>query len=161
MQRYFQITIHDIRDPAWRSFFIQRIVVKHNHRVVQIQAGKESVYCRLELMDLHGKIMPEGHGQSPRDQTFFDSIVIQGHEAHNDEDPPPPPHVLLMCRIRLLPRRKTLLRNLLRNLLLLRSSMFFLNQRRASGKAPQNARQTNRKARRRTASLGTSGPKFY
>ena len=97
---YILGAVQDIQDPKWRSFFLQRLVVKHNHRTVQrcIDTHR-SPEATPPLMDLQGRNYEPGFPQQPRSCDFFDTIKVRNddnvqeeeEEEEEDQDPAPAP----------------------------------------------------------------------
>jgi len=74
LPQYFEEVIYSISDERWRSFFTQRLLVKHNHLNVSIAlAGRQST---IKLMDLDGRITGPHIPKKPYPPQFFDKIKL-------------------------------------------------------------------------------------
>ena len=89
---YIVEAVQNIEDPKWKSFFTQRLIVKHNHRTVQrcIDAHRPPDAIP-ELLDMEGRALPSHVPKQPKSQEFFDTITVP-HEDIPGEQVPAPAH---------------------------------------------------------------------
>lgn len=73
LPEYIEEVLHSIPDERWRSFFTQRLLVKHNHLVAKLASARE---CTINLMDLDGKITGPHVPKQPHEPEFFDRIKL-------------------------------------------------------------------------------------
>jgi len=97
---YILKTIEKIEDPRWKIFFFTRLIIKHNHGVVEYQTRKGQKGCRAALMDLQGAVVPpdaDGRPPKPQEKHFFNTVSLDpnaqllGQEHYPAPVPAPAP----------------------------------------------------------------------
>ena len=68
LPQYISETILKIQDLRWKIFFYTRLIIKHNHGVVQYQTKKGQKGCHAVLVDLQGKAVSQVDGRPPKPQ---------------------------------------------------------------------------------------------
>jgi hypothetical protein len=87
---YIVEAVQNIEDPKWKSFFTQRLIVKHNHRTVQrcIDAHRPT-HAIPELLDMEGRALPSHVPKQPKSQEFFDTITVPHEDIPGEQLPAP------------------------------------------------------------------------
>jgi hypothetical protein len=93
---YILKTIEKIEDPRWKFFFFTRLIIKHNHGVVEYQTRKGQKGCRAALMDLQGAVVPpdaDGRPPKPQEKHFFNIVSLDPNAQlpGQEHDPAPVP----------------------------------------------------------------------
>ena len=83
---YIKKSIEKLADKRWASYFMQTMVVKHNHLTVTRVRASERKKGAL-LMDLEGKLLTDM--ADPHPPEFFETITVP--LAGDVQAPPPPP----------------------------------------------------------------------
>ena len=79
LPRYILDTIDKIEDPRWKQFFFTRLIIKHNHGVVEYQTKKGQKGCHAVLKDLQGAVDPrdaDGRPPKPQEKHFFNTVTF-------------------------------------------------------------------------------------